>query len=77
LGYSNALKLGFITDDLRDLVSRGPELGVLQNKMHGAEALKPRIARIIEDADELLKSPPPSPKPEIKIKMPKIEPVCP
>ena len=62
----------FITDDLKDMVSKGPELGALQNKMKAMETIAPRIADARSDIVELLK-PLPKPKPIIHVVTPKPE----
>ena len=53
----------FISDQLREIASRGPEMGNLQHKLEKLESIRPRLDNAINAIDEVLKPVPTSKEP--------------
>ena len=43
-----------MTDSVKELASRGPELGIMQNKLENYQTLSPRIDAAISGVHEVL-----------------------
>ena len=56
-----SLKNQFITDGLREIASKAPEIGVIQHRLERLDALRPRIKEAMGDIKEVLR-----PLPETK-----------